>query len=94
MPTARFQSYEGVVAGLAELESRFQRAHDRRSVAVALANARNNVEQRLAATLIGSRAAVVARLLLAPTINPVAMEACRRVEQGLQFPAWSALTRA
>src|SRR5688572_16406119 len=49
--------------------------------AVSLANARTPFERRLATTLIGSRAAVMARLLLAPATLPVFMNACRRIEQ-------------
>jgi hypothetical protein len=49
--------------------------------AVSLANARTPFERRLATTLIGSRAAVMARLLLAPGTLPVFMNACRRIEQ-------------
>jgi len=54
--------------------------------AVALANARTDLERGLAASLIGSRAALMARLLLAPTLNPAAVSACRRLEQGLRWP--------
>ena len=50
--------------------------------AVSLANAASPFERRLATTLIGSRAAVMARLLLAPTLNPVFTRACRHLEQG------------
>lgn len=49
--------------------------------AVSLANARGPIERRLVSTLIGSRAAVVARLLLAPTAHPSVLRACRRVEE-------------
>jgi hypothetical protein len=50
--------------------------------AVSLTNARTAAERTLVSTLIGSRAAVLARLLLAPAMNPVAMRACSRLEQG------------
>jgi len=50
--------------------------------AVALANARTAAERALVARLIASRAAVVARLLLAPSRNPLFMAACRRAEEG------------
>jgi hypothetical protein len=49
--------------------------------AVSLANARGPVERRLVSTLIGSRAAVMARLLLAPTAHPAVLSACRRIEE-------------
>ena len=49
--------------------------------AVSLANARGPLERRLISTLIGSRAAVMARLLLAPTAHPAVLQACRRVEE-------------
>jgi hypothetical protein len=50
--------------------------------AVTLANARDAVERALASRLISARAAVMARLLLAPSRNAVFMSACRRLEQG------------
>lgn len=50
--------------------------------AVALANARGPLEARLAARLVSSRAAVMARLLLAPARNPALLAACRRLEEG------------
>ncbi len=49
--------------------------------AISLANARGHLEQRLVTTLIGSRAAVMARLLLAPTAHPLVLSACRRIEE-------------
>ena len=49
--------------------------------AVSLTNARSPIEQRLVSKLIGSRAAVMARLLLAPTASPAFMRACHRLEQ-------------
>jgi hypothetical protein len=55
--------------------------------AVSLTNATSQFERRLATTLIGSRAAVMARLLLAPTLNPVFTSACRRLEQGVDVVA-------
>ncbi len=54
---------------------------------VALANARSGFERRLATTVIGSRAAVLARLLLAPTAVPAFAQACRRVEQNVDMVA-------
>jgi hypothetical protein len=59
--------------------------------ALSLANARNAAERVLASTLIGSRAAVLARLLLAPSLNPAAVAACSRLEQGT---AWLTMTRS
>lgn len=59
--------------------------------AVSLANARNEVERRLAGTLIGSRATVMARLLRAPSLSPSVVAACRRVEEG---PEWLTLVAA
>jgi hypothetical protein len=56
--------------------------------AVALANARNDVERRLVTRLISTRSAALARLLLAPSRNPAVAAACRRLEQG---SAWIAL---
>jgi hypothetical protein len=50
--------------------------------AVALANARNTTERALVSRLIGSRAAVLARLLLTPSLSPLAMAACARLEGG------------
>jgi uncharacterized protein DUF5995 len=53
--------------------------------AVALANARDGVERALVKGMISSRAALVARLLLAPSADPGAMAVCRRIEAG---PEW------
>lgn len=50
--------------------------------AVALANARNPVERGLAAHLASARAAVLARLLLAPSRNRAFLSVCGRIEQG------------
>ena len=55
--------------------------------AVALANARDGREHRLVSTLIGSRATVVARLLVASAPPPL-MVACARLEEG---SGWIAL---
>lgn len=54
--------------------------------AVSLVNARDGLERALAARLIGSRAAVMGRLLLAPSRSQAFMAACRRLEQGLSWP--------
>jgi len=50
--------------------------------AVSLANARAAGERDRVMTLIGIRAAAVARLLRAPSLDPVFIAACRRVEAG------------
>ncbi len=50
--------------------------------AVALANARSPFETGLVTRLISTRAAAVARLLLAPSRHPRLVDACRRLEQG------------
>jgi Family of unknown function (DUF5995) len=56
--------------------------------AVSLANARNAFERVLVVRLMGTRAAAVARLLLAPSRHAPLISACRRVEQGT---GWLAL---
>lgn len=53
--------------------------------AVALTNSRNDIERRFASTLIGARAAGMARLLLAPSRNQQLVSACRRLESGVQW---------
>jgi hypothetical protein len=53
--------------------------------AVSLSNAKTAFERRLATTLIGSRATVMARLLLAPTVDPVFLRTCRRLEQSVDM---------
>lgn len=58
--------------------------------AVSLANARNSVERALVTTLVHSRAAVMARLLLAPTSNPVTFGACASLERGSAWVAFAA----
>ena len=50
--------------------------------AVSLANARSPLERTLVTRLIGTRAAGVARLLLAPSSNPALVQTCRMLEQG------------
>ena len=50
--------------------------------AVSLANARNAFERALVSRLMATRAAAVARLLLAPSRHTHLIAACRRVEQG------------
>ncbi len=56
--------------------------------AVSLANARNAFERALVSRLMATRAAAVARLLLAPSRSERFVAACRRIEQGA---AWMAL---
>jgi hypothetical protein len=56
--------------------------------AVSLANARNGFERGVVSRLMATRAAAVARLLLAPSRGTHLIAACRRVEQG---NAWLAL---
>jgi hypothetical protein len=62
--------------------------------AVSLTNARSPIEQRLVSTLIGSRAAVMARLLLAPTTSPTLLRACRRIEESADVASLVASIRA
>jgi hypothetical protein len=57
---------------------------------IALANATSPLERALSMTLIGSRAAAMARLLLSPSVNPAFVAACRRVEAGT---SWLALVQ-
>jgi hypothetical protein len=59
--------------------------------AVSLANARSTFESALAGRLISSRAAVVGRLLLAPSHNPVFTRISSRLEQG---SSWLTLVAA
>jgi hypothetical protein len=50
--------------------------------AVALANARVEIERGAIRKMLDVRAAAMARLILAPNLNPVLLAACRRVEAG------------
>ena len=50
--------------------------------AVSLANGRNAFERALVSRLIETRAAALARLLLAPAASPAFIDACRQAEQG------------
>ena len=50
--------------------------------AVALANARGPIERTLTTRLVSTRAAAMARLLLAPSRNAQLISACRRLEAG------------
>ena len=56
---------------------------------VALANSRTDLERRTVRKMIDVRAAVLARLILAPNISPTMMNACKRVEEGVW---WEVLT--
>lgn len=53
--------------------------------AVALTNARSDTERTLTMKLIGSRAAVLARLLRSPSVSPAFLLACNRLEQGTSW---------
>ena len=55
--------------------------------AVSLANARIDTERKLTAKLISSRAAVMARLLRAPSLNPALIACLRRLEQNADWLA-------
>ncbi len=55
--------------------------------AVSLANARNPFENALSSKLIAGRAAVLARLLIAPSLHPPVVAACRRLEAGCNLVA-------
>jgi hypothetical protein len=52
-----------------------------------MTNASNAAERALVAGLVSSRAAVMARLLLAPSRNAPFVAACRRLEQGVSVRA-------
>jgi len=55
--------------------------------AVSLSNSRSPLERNLSGRMIGTRAAVMARLLLAPSCNPAIIAACRRLEQSCDVMA-------
>ena len=55
--------------------------------AVALANAQNDTERRLTSKLISARAAVMARLIRAPSLNPAMIACLRRLEQDANWLA-------
>jgi hypothetical protein len=57
--------------------------------AVALANARSDIERIGVRKLVDLRAAAMARLILAPNRNPVLLAACREVEAGGWWDALS-----
>ena len=50
--------------------------------AVALANARADIERSVIKRLLDVRASAVAHLILVPNLNPVVLGACRRIEEG------------
>jgi hypothetical protein len=62
--------------------------------AVSLANARTEIERTLVATLVHSRAAVVARLLIASTCSPPVAAACASLEQGSAWLTFAAAVKA
>lgn len=83
-----FASLDECAGQLDEVLSAFSLQVGRESAwegAVSLANARDSVERALVTTMVSTRAAVMARLLLAPALDPVAMAACRRIEAA---PEW------
>ena len=61
--------------------------------AVALANARGPVERVLTSRLLSTRAAAMARVLLAPSRNARFISACRRLESGTGWVALLAATK-
>jgi hypothetical protein len=62
--------------------------------AVALANARADVERRAIRRMLDLRSAVMARLILAPNLNPVLLAKCRFVEQSAWWDLLSAARAA
>jgi hypothetical protein len=85
-----FTSLDECAGQLDEMLSGFSLQVARESAwetAVALANARRDTERALVKTMNSSRAAVLAKVLLAPSLDPVAMAACRRIEAGPQWLA-------
>ena len=83
-----FTAMDECAGGLDEMMSLFSLEVARESAwesAVSLANARTDLERGLASRLIAARAAVVARLLIAPARHGAFTAACRRLEAG---PGW------
>jgi hypothetical protein len=83
--TTAVADLDDCMADLDELVSTFSPYVARDSAwesALALSNARNPLERALAVKLISSRAAVMARLLLASARTPAFTAACRRLEEG------------
>ena len=62
--------------------------------AVALANARADIERRAIRRMLDLRSAVMARLILAPNLNPVLLAKCRVVEQSAWWNCSSAARAA
>jgi hypothetical protein len=62
--------------------------------AVSFTNASNVVERALVSGLVSSRAAVMAKLLLAPSRNPALVAASRRLEQQMSVATLLAEVRA
>lgn len=88
------QSMDDCAGQLDELISAFSLDVARDSAweaAVALANARTSAERGLVATLVQSRAALVARLLIASTCSAPVRAACASLERG---SAWLAFASA
>ena len=74
-----------VAGDLDEMFSAFSLEVGRESAwesALSLANARGDFDRSRAMTLIGIRAATLARVLLAPSLKPPLILACRRIEDG------------
>jgi hypothetical protein len=83
-----FASMDECAGQIDEMFSAFSLTIARESAwegAVSLANALNVVERGLVGRLISSRAAVMARLLIASTVSPTVREVCKRLEAG---PRW------
>lgn len=80
-----FTSMDACAGQLDEIASAFSLDVARDSAweaAVSLANGRNAFERGLVSRLVETRAAAVARLLLAPSASPTFMSACRQAERG------------
>jgi hypothetical protein len=91
------QSMDDCAGQLDELVSAFSLDIARDSAweaAVALANAKSGVERALVTTLVQSRAAVVARLLIASTCSPPVAAACASLEQGSAWLTFAAAIKA
>ena len=83
-----FTSLDECAGNLDEMLSAFSLQVARESAwegAVALANAHDQGERTLVTAMISTRAALLAKLLLAPSLDPAAIAACRRLEAG---PLW------
>jgi hypothetical protein len=77
------RTMDEVAGRIDELLSAFSLRIGRESAwesAVALANARNDLERALATRLLSARATVMARLLRAPSHDPAFVRACRVLE--------------